>query len=130
MTPAIAFSQIVVLLLAEPTWRTIRDSTLIFLLLWLPWSQFAWSANAVSGNTREVRLLFLTATAAGVPVVRRSAMVYTAPNRVAMAVIVTGGFLVDLILLVTLVVEHLRIEGPRAGSASVDDGRVVDDAAQ
>jgi len=38
--------------------------------------------------------------------------------------------LVDLILLVTLVVEHLRIEGPRAGAASVDDGRVVDDAAQ
>jgi len=38
--------------------------------------------------------------------------------------------LVDLILLVTLVVEHLRIEGPRASAASVDDGRVVDDAAQ
>jgi low temperature requirement protein LtrA len=62
-----AFSQIVGLLLAEPTWQTIRDATLIFLLLWLPWSQFAWSANAVPGNTREVRLLFLTATAASVP---------------------------------------------------------------
>lgn len=62
-----AFSQIVGLLLAEPTWQTIRDATLIFLLLWLPWSQFAWSANAVAGNSREVRLLFLTATAASVP---------------------------------------------------------------
>jgi hypothetical protein len=38
--------------------------------------------------------------------------------------------LVDVILLVTLVVEHLRIEGPRASTASVDDGRVVDDAAK
>lgn len=127
-----AFSQIVGLLLAEPTWQTIRDATLIFLLLWLPWSQFAWSANAVAGNTREVRLLFLTATAACVPmaasistafeqggglfaiplaiifmsalsmmvlgldpgsVVRRSAIRYATPNIVAMAVIVAGGFL-------------------------------------
>lgn len=62
-----AFSQIVGLLLAEPTWATVRDATLIFLMLWLPWSQFAWSANAVPGNSRPVRLLFLTATAASVP---------------------------------------------------------------
>jgi hypothetical protein len=53
--------------LPNPRGRRFRDSTLIFLLLWLPWSQFAWSANAVAGNTREVRLLFLTATAASVP---------------------------------------------------------------
>jgi hypothetical protein len=38
--------------------------------------------------------------------------------------------LIDLILLATLIVEHLRIEGPRASAASVDDGRVVDDATQ
>jgi hypothetical protein len=88
--------------------------------------------------------------------VRRSAIRYATPTIVAMAVIVTGGFLdgdarrvaraigiglcnldggvllvpIDLILVVTLVVEHLRIEGPRASAPSVDDGRVVDDAAQ
>jgi low temperature requirement protein LtrA len=62
-----AFSQIVGLLLYEPTWATVRDATLIFLMLWLPWSQFTWSANAVAGNSRPVRLLFLTATAASVP---------------------------------------------------------------
>ncbi len=127
-----AFSQIVGLLLAEPTWATVRDATLIFLMLWLPWSQFTWSANAVAGNSRPVRLLFLTATAASVPMaasistafeqggglfaiplaiiflaalamlvlgagidnaVRRSALAYAAPNILAMAVIVAGGFL-------------------------------------
>jgi low temperature requirement protein LtrA len=129
-----AFSQIVGLLLAEPTWATVRDAALIFLMLWLPWSQFTWSANAVAGNTRPVRLLFLMATAASVPMaasistafeqggelfaiplaviflaalamlvlgvgddseVRRSALTYAAPNIVAMAVIVAGGFLDD-----------------------------------
>jgi low temperature requirement protein LtrA len=62
-----AFSQIVGLLSNDPTWNTVGKSTLIFLLLWLPWSQFAWSANAVPGNSRTVRLLFLVATAASVP---------------------------------------------------------------
>jgi low temperature requirement protein LtrA len=62
-----AFSQIVGLLLYEPTWNTVGEAALIFLLLWLPWSQFAWSANAVPGNSRTVRLLFLVATAASVP---------------------------------------------------------------
>ncbi len=62
-----AFSQIVGLLFYEPNWRTVGDALLIFLLLWLPWSQFAWSANAVPGNSRTVRVLFLVATAASVP---------------------------------------------------------------
>ncbi|MGA7757581.1 MAG: hypothetical protein WBL31_19830 [Ilumatobacteraceae bacterium] len=39
--------------------------------------------------------------------------------------------LIDVIVLTTLAVEHLRIEGPaRAGHESVDDAQVVDDAAQ
>lgn len=127
-----AFSQIVGLLLYDPTWTTVGEATLIFLLLWLPWSQFAWSANAVPGNSRTVRLLFLVATAASVPMaasvttafdqsgalfaiplavifltalammvvgldsdsaVYRSSLRYGAPNLLAMAVIVTGGFL-------------------------------------
>ncbi len=62
-----AFSQLVGLLIESPTWDTIGRATLIFLMLWLPWTQFAWSANAVPGNTRTVRVLFLVATAASVP---------------------------------------------------------------
>jgi low temperature requirement protein LtrA len=62
-----AFSQIVGLLLYDPTWNTVGESALIFLLLWLPWTQFTWSANAVPGNSRTVRVLFLVATAASVP---------------------------------------------------------------
>jgi low temperature requirement protein LtrA len=62
-----AFSQLVGLLLYDPTWSTVGEAALIFLLLWLPWTQFAWSANAVPGNSRTVRLLFLVATAASVP---------------------------------------------------------------
>jgi low temperature requirement protein LtrA len=62
-----AFSQLVGLLLSNPTWDGIGEATLIFLMLWLPWTQFAWSANAVPGNSRVVRILFLVATAASVP---------------------------------------------------------------
>ena len=36
---------------------------------------------------------------------------------------------VDVILLVTLVLEHLRIEGSGALGASVDDARIGDDVA-
>ena len=62
-----AFSQIVGLLISTPTWDTVGKAGLIFLLLWLPWTQFAWSANAVPGNSRVVRVLLLVATAASVP---------------------------------------------------------------
>lgn len=127
-----AFSQIVGLLLYDPTWATVGEAGLIFLLLWLPWSQFAWSANAVPGNARAVRLLFLVATVASVPMAAsittafdqsgalfaiplavifltalgmlvvgldnetnayRTAVRYSAPNIIAMGVIVVGGFL-------------------------------------
>jgi low temperature requirement protein LtrA len=127
-----AFSQLVGLLLYDPSWATVGDATIVFLMLWLPWSQFAWSANAVPGNSRTVRLLFLVATAASVPMAAsvqtafdqsgvlfavplavifltalamlvmgldnasaeyRSALVYSAPNIVAMTIIVAGGFI-------------------------------------
>ena len=127
-----AFSQIVGLLLYDPSWETVGKAGLIFLLLWLPWSQFAWSANAVPGNSRTVRLLFLVATAASVPMAAsistafdqsgplfaiplavifltalgmlvvgldnasnayRAAVRYSGPNIVAMSAIVVGGFL-------------------------------------
>jgi low temperature requirement protein LtrA len=35
-----AFSQLVGLVLAEPTWDGVGQATLIFLMLWLPWTQF------------------------------------------------------------------------------------------
>ena len=127
-----AFSQIVGMLLYEPSWVTVGDATIVFLLLWLPWSQFAWSANAVPGDSRTVRVLFLVATAASVPMAAsiktafeqsgalfaiplavifltalamlvvgldsateayRSALRYSAPNIVAMTIIVAGGFI-------------------------------------
>ncbi|MGB3735596.1 MAG: low temperature requirement protein A [Ilumatobacter sp.] len=62
-----AFSQIVHMLVGHPDWEHVGKAALIFLLLWLPWSQFTWSANAVPGNQRSVRLAFLVATAASVP---------------------------------------------------------------
>ena len=62
-----AFSQLVLLILHDHTWNGIGQATLLFLLMWLPWSQFTWSANAVSGNKRSIRVLFLAATAASVP---------------------------------------------------------------
>jgi low temperature requirement protein LtrA len=62
-----AFSQIVHMLLVHPDWEHIGKAGLIFLLIWLPWTQFTWAANAVPGNQRSVRLGFLVATAATVP---------------------------------------------------------------
>ena len=62
-----AFSQLVHLLIGHPDWEHVGDAALIFLLLWAVWSQFTWSANAVPGNQRSVRLGFLVATAASVP---------------------------------------------------------------
>ena len=62
-----AFSQLVALILHDATWRGIGEAGLLLLLLWLPWSQFTWSANAVSGNSRRVRVLFLLATTASIP---------------------------------------------------------------
>jgi low temperature requirement protein LtrA len=62
-----AFSQIVHMLVVHPDWEHIAKAGLIFLLIWLPWTQFTWAANAVPGNQRSVRLGFLVATAATVP---------------------------------------------------------------
>ena len=62
-----AFSQLVGLLIQEPDWTGAGKAALLFGLLWLPWSQFTWSANTVPGNNRIVRVIFLIATAASVP---------------------------------------------------------------
>lgn len=62
-----AFSQLVGMLIHDPTWAGVGKAALLFGLLWLPWSQLTWSANAVSGNGRRVRALFLAGTVVSVP---------------------------------------------------------------
>jgi low temperature requirement protein LtrA len=62
-----AFSRLVYLLVHEPTWQGIGKFALLLAMIWLPWTQFTWSANAVAGNTRPVRSLFLVATIASLP---------------------------------------------------------------
>ncbi len=62
-----AFSQLVGLLIEEPTWAGVGKAALLFGLLWLPWQQLTWAANAVSGNGRPVRALFLVATVVSIP---------------------------------------------------------------
>jgi low temperature requirement protein LtrA len=62
-----AFSQLVSHLVHHPTWTGAAQAWLLFAMLWMAWSTFTWSANAVSGNAREVRFIFLVATAATMP---------------------------------------------------------------
>ncbi|MGI9604633.1 MAG: low temperature requirement protein A, partial [Acidimicrobiales bacterium] len=62
-----AFSQLVAHLVHHPTWTGAWEAALLFAILWLPWSWFTWAANAVPGNQRAVRAIFLVATAVTVP---------------------------------------------------------------
>jgi low temperature requirement protein LtrA len=68
-----AFSQLVGRLVHDHTWGGIGEAALLFGMLWLPWQQLTWSANAVSGNGRKVRIFFLVATAACVPMAASTA---------------------------------------------------------
>lgn len=62
-----AFAQIVAFLHHEHTLVSIAQSTLLFVMIWLAWSQFTWSANALSSSARITRLLMLVATVATIP---------------------------------------------------------------
>ena len=62
-----AFSRLVYLLVHHPDWSGIGEFALLFTLIWLPWTQFTWSANAVPGNNRKVRVAFLVGTVASIP---------------------------------------------------------------
>ncbi len=62
-----AFAQLVGKLVTDPTAGGIAEAALLFLMLWLPWIQFTWTANATSGHARPVQIVFLVATAASVP---------------------------------------------------------------
>lgn len=67
LTFVFAFSQVAGIIFREANWTGVGRAALILLLLWMPWSQFTWSANAVSGNSRRVRIVFLIATVASIP---------------------------------------------------------------
>lgn len=62
-----AFSQLVGALIVNPTWAGVGRAALLFGLLWLPWQQLTWAANAISGNGRPVRMIFLAATVLSIP---------------------------------------------------------------
>lgn len=62
-----AFSRLVFHLIHDPTLEGFAEFVLLFTLIWIAWSNFTWSANAVAGNSRFVRAVFMLATAISLP---------------------------------------------------------------
>jgi low temperature requirement protein LtrA len=62
-----AFSRLVFHLVHHPTLEGFGEFVLLFTLIWMAWTNFTWSANAVAGNSRLVRAIFLLATAISLP---------------------------------------------------------------
>jgi low temperature requirement protein LtrA len=62
-----AFSRLVFHLVHHPTLEGFGEFVLLFALIWIAWSNFTWSANAVAGNSRFVRGVFMVATAISLP---------------------------------------------------------------
>ena len=62
-----AFSRLVFHLVHYPTLKGFGEFVLLFTLIWIAWSHFTWSANAVAGNSRFVRAVFMVATAISLP---------------------------------------------------------------
>ena len=62
-----AFSRLVFHLVHYPTLRGFGEFVLLFTLIWIAWSNFTWAANAVAGNSRFVRAVFMAATAISLP---------------------------------------------------------------
>jgi low temperature requirement protein LtrA len=90
-----AFSQLVALLINEPTWAGAGKAALLFALLWLPWQQLTWAANAISGNGRQVRTLFLIATVVSIPMAASTSTAFAGGGPVfaiALTVIMLIGF--------------------------------------
>ena len=88
-----AFSQLVALLIHEPTWAGVGKAALLFTLLWLPWQQLTWAANAVSGNGRPVRSLFLLATVVSIPMAASTSTAFAGGGPV-FAIALTGIMLI------------------------------------
>ena len=90
-----AFSQLVALLIDEPTWVGAGKAALLFALLWLPWQQLTWAANAISGNGQPVRILFLIATVVSIPMAASTSTAFAGGGPVfaiALAAIMLIGF--------------------------------------
>lgn len=62
-----AFSRLVFHLVHNPTLVGLGEFALLLALIWMAWSNFTWSVNAVAGNSRFVRLVFVLATAINLP---------------------------------------------------------------
>jgi low temperature requirement protein LtrA len=62
-----AFSRLVFHLVHHPTLQGFGEFVLLFTLIWIAWSNFTWAANAVAGNSRFVRAVFMVATAISLP---------------------------------------------------------------
>lgn len=62
-----AFARLVFHLVHHPTLEGFGEFVLLFSLIWIAWSNFTWSANAVAGNSRFVRAVFMLATAISLP---------------------------------------------------------------
>ncbi len=92
-----AFSQLVALLIHEPTWTGAGKATLLFALLWLPWQQLTWAANAVSGNGRPVRILFLIATVVSIPMAASTSTAFAGGGPV-FAIALTGIMLIGFFM--------------------------------
>src|SRR2546423_5131787 len=58
---AFAVTQVITLLLNDPTWRGVGRSMLALALVWWAWSAFVWVANAFDDEARTLRLVVLGA---------------------------------------------------------------------
>ena len=93
-----AFSQLVGLLIEDHSWAAVGKIALLFGLLWLPWQQLTWSANAVSGNGRPVRIIFLMATVVSVPMAASVTTAYESGGvafSIALSIIMVLGFTIQ-----------------------------------
>lgn len=107
-----AFSQLVSHIVHHPTWTGFGELALLFGIIWIAWSQFTWSANAVSGNARSVRGIFVLATAASVPM---GASVTTAFDEGGTVFAVSASFI--LLMGLALMAVALDTDSPEFRSA-------------
>lgn len=92
-----AFSRLVYHLLGHHDWAGFGEFVLLFLMVWIPWTQFTWSVNAVSSSTRAVRAYMLVATVASVPMAGSIPAAFGdggTPFAVSLGVILAMGLLV------------------------------------
>lgn len=95
-----AFSQLVYRLVHHPTWGGAAEAGLLFAIIWLAWSLFTWQANALSGNGRPIRTIFLIATAMTVPM---AASVRSAFDSGGLTFAVSGAVIMSMSVVTSIV---------------------------